>query len=104
MADVAGETARLMEVLRKQIDENLSSHKPNEPIMCKHDAFDISDFVHHCEFEKEIETKGLRVKKIFHNASAPVLYEEALRHELGSYITSTGALAVSSGQKTGNIC
>ena len=38
---------------------------------------------------------------MLHNAPTPVLYEEALRNEEGSYITSAGALAVSSGAKTG---
>ncbi|KAI3637593.1 hypothetical protein MIR68_004242 [Amoeboaphelidium protococcarum] len=40
-------------------------------------------------------------RPIIHNASAAVLYEEALKYEEGSAITSTGALATSSGQKTG---
>jgi phosphoenolpyruvate carboxykinase (ATP) len=36
-----------------------------------------------------------------HNASVPVLVEAALQRESGSYLTSTGALAVRSGAKTG---
>ena len=36
-----------------------------------------------------------------HNASAAILYEQALRNEKESYIVSSGALAVSSGHKTG---
>ena len=36
-----------------------------------------------------------------HNASVPVLVEAALQREKGSYLTSTGALAVRSGAKTG---
>jgi len=39
--------------------------------------------------------------EIVHNASAPVLVEAALQSETGSYLTSTGALAVRSGAKTG---
>ena len=38
---------------------------------------------------------------ILRNASPATLYEEALTHETGSVITSTGALAVLSGEKTG---
>ena len=38
---------------------------------------------------------------IQYNPSVPVLYEDALVHEHGSAITSTGALATSSGNKTG---
>ncbi len=99
---ILNDPAKLLELLRRQIDANLASHKPGEPLMCKEDAFDISDFTHHVEFEKEIEDRGLHVKKVLHNASVPVLYEEALKNEHGSYITSTGALAVSSGAKTGS--
>ncbi|KYR00779.1 phosphoenolpyruvate carboxykinase [Tieghemostelium lacteum] len=39
--------------------------------------------------------------KIFHNPSVAVLYEQALAHETGSAITSTGALVTRSGVKTG---
>ena len=39
--------------------------------------------------------------EIVHNASVPVLVEAALQRESGSYLTSTGALAVRSGAKTG---
>ena len=39
--------------------------------------------------------------EIVHNASVPVLVEAALQREKGSYLTSTGALAVRSGAKTG---
>ncbi|KAJ3101338.1 Protein kinase C-like 1 [Phlyctochytrium planicorne] len=40
-------------------------------------------------------------KEIIHNASIPVLYEEALEHEKGTFLTSTGALALDSGAKKG---
>ena len=39
--------------------------------------------------------------EIIHNASVPVLVEAALQSEKGSYLTSTGALSVYSGAKTG---
>ena len=39
--------------------------------------------------------------EIVHNASVPILVEAALQRESGSYLTSTGALAVRSGAKTG---
>jgi phosphoenolpyruvate carboxykinase (ATP) len=38
---------------------------------------------------------------IKHNPSVPVLYEEALTHEMGTVISSTGALCSYSGKKTG---
>ncbi|KAJ3101382.1 Protein kinase C-like 1 [Phlyctochytrium bullatum] len=40
-------------------------------------------------------------KPIIRNASVSVLYEEALSHEVGSAITSSGALALDSGSKKG---
>ncbi|KAJ3200191.1 hypothetical protein HDU83_004629 [Entophlyctis luteolus] len=40
-------------------------------------------------------------KPIIRNASVAVLYEEALAHEPGSAVTSTGALALNSGAKKG---
>eukprot|EP00842_Homolaphlyctis_polyrhiza_P001089 jgi/Hompol1/1981/HPOL_005810-RA len=40
-------------------------------------------------------------KPIIRNASAAVLYEEALIHEVGTAITSAGALATNSGEKKG---
>jgi len=47
------------------------------------------------------EDLGLDVKDIFYNSSPAILYEQALKHEEGSFITSTGALSVTSGAKTG---
>jgi phosphoenolpyruvate carboxykinase (ATP) len=38
---------------------------------------------------------------ILHNAPPALLYEEAMKHEEGTYIVSTGALATRSGAKTG---
>jgi phosphoenolpyruvate carboxykinase (ATP) len=38
---------------------------------------------------------------IYHNAPAAMLYEEAMHHEPGTYITAPGALATRSGQITG---
>ncbi|KAJ3105410.1 Protein kinase C-like 1 [Phlyctochytrium planicorne] len=40
-------------------------------------------------------------KRIIHNASVSVLYEEALAHEKGTAIMSSGALALDSGAKKG---
>ena len=44
---------------------------------------------------------GLDTSRVYRNASVAVLYEEALKHEEGSAITSSGALATTSGAKTG---
>ena len=40
-------------------------------------------------------------ESIFYNYSPALLYEHAMRYEPGSHIVSSGALAVSSGKKTG---
>jgi hypothetical protein len=39
--------------------------------------------------------------EVFHNSAVPILYEQALKHEKGSAITSSGALLCKSGEKTG---
>ncbi|BFZ57533.1 Protein kinase C-like 1 [Savitreella phatthalungensis] len=58
----------------------------------------------HTEIEEELHDKA-RIDydhvAIIHNPSVPSLYEDALVYESGSAITSTGALAASSGRKTG---
>lgn len=44
---------------------------------------------------------GINMKNIYRNASPAILYEDALRYEEGTFVTSTGALVTSSGAKTG---
>lgn len=44
---------------------------------------------------------GIDTPEVVRNATAPLLYESAIRHEKGSAITSTGALVALSGAKTG---
>jgi phosphoenolpyruvate carboxykinase (ATP) len=51
--------------------------------------------------ELDLAKQFPHVKTIFRNISPAKLYEEALRHEEGSAISSHGALIVSSGAKTG---
>jgi phosphoenolpyruvate carboxykinase (ATP) len=48
-----------------------------------------------------LEQHGIHVGQVLRNASPPVLYEMALRHERGTAITATGALVALSGAKTG---
>merc|ERR1719346_592173 len=50
---------------------------------------------------EQVEELSLDVEEVFYNASPGVLYEQALKHEKGSRIVSSGALAVKSGKKTG---
>ena len=51
--------------------------------------------------EFSLERYKITKPAVLRNASPAVLYEEALTHETGSAITSTGALVVRSGEKTG---
>merc|ERR1711963_47104 len=57
--------------------------------------------VHADHVMQETSDLGLDVDEIYYNSPAGVLYEQALLHEKGSAIVSTGALAVTSGTKTG---
>ncbi|EFC35800.1 predicted protein [Naegleria gruberi] len=50
---------------------------------------------------QELESYGITARRVYHNASVPVLYEQALKHERGTALTCTGALVAFSGQKTG---
>eukprot|EP00392_Amoebophrya_sp_AT5.2_P009164 g9192.t1 len=77
-----------LEALKKQIDANLAHYERTPGPLQIYSS------------KKCIKT-GLNVKEILHNAAPAKLYEEALRAEEGSYISSTGALVVSSGAKTG---
>ncbi|KAG2423215.1 hypothetical protein HXX76_015472 [Chlamydomonas incerta] len=55
-------------------------------------------FVLDSKYTKE---SGLQPRVVFRNLTTPQLYEMALAHEPGTHITSTGALATLSGEKTG---
>jgi len=66
-------------------------------------AFELSQEFSRTKFDilDQASDLGLEVKDIYYNASPAVLYEQALRHEEGSFITASGALSVTSGKKTG---
>lgn len=49
----------------------------------------------------DLSKHNINVKTVFRNVAPAKLYEEALKREEGSAISSTGALVVSSGEKTG---
>ncbi|CAL9757533.1 unnamed protein product [Musa acuminata subsp. burmannicoides] len=59
--------------------------------------------VHHHYFTPSISVSdsSLKFTHVLHNLSPAELYEQAIRYEKGSFITSTGALATLSGAKTG---
>lgn len=48
-----------------------------------------------------VNALDLDVEEIFYNSAPGILYQEAIENEKGSAIVSSGALAVSSGKKTG---
>merc|ERR1719382_1747964 len=50
---------------------------------------------------EQVNDLSLDVDEIYYNSPPGVLYEQALQHEAGSAIVSSGALAVKSGKKTG---
>ncbi|KAG7535613.1 Phosphoenolpyruvate carboxykinase ATP-utilizing [Arabidopsis thaliana x Arabidopsis arenosa] len=49
----------------------------------------------------DVSDSGLKFTHILHNLSPAELYEQAIKYEKGSFVTSTGALATLSGAKTG---
>jgi len=56
---------------------------------------------HGIDVMEQVNDMNLDVEEIFYNSPPGVLYEQALKNEPGSVIVSTGALAVTSGKKTG---
>merc|ERR1719218_578211 len=50
---------------------------------------------------EQVNDLSLDVEEVFYNSPTGVLYEQALKTEPGSAIVSSGALAVTSGKKTG---
>ncbi|KAL8438332.1 hypothetical protein Efla_007182 [Eimeria flavescens] len=97
----ASDPVNFLEMLRKQIDANLAHHKPCECPLTKKDILDLGQLQKEIEFQENIHGKGIQVNHLFHNTSPAILYEEALKHEAMTFISSTGALCVSSGLKTG---
>jgi len=94
---------QFLELLRAQIESNLMhASTDSKAKMAKQDDFMLSQFTTMKQFEAEIQREtGLTVKDLIYNASPSILYEAALRYEKGSFIAANGALAVSSGTKTG---
>jgi len=59
------------------------------------------DGAHGLDVMNQVNELALDVEEIYYNSPAGVLYQQALEHEPGSAIVSSGALAVKSGKKTG---
>lgn len=49
----------------------------------------------------DLSSYGICVENVFRNLAPALLYEDAIRNEAGSILTSVGALAALSGEKTG---
>lgn len=76
-----------------------SPYRPGSPAGRPHSSGSM-----HTKVEEELhEMAGIDYDKVTikHNPSVPVLYEEALTHEVGTVISSAGALCSYSGKKTG---
>merc|ERR1711988_1409389 len=56
---------------------------------------------HGLDVMNQVNELSLDVEEIYYNSPAGVLYQQALEHEPGSAIVSSGALAVKSGKKMG---
>lgn len=65
-----------------------SKSKEAQPFHCQASVLNASD-------------SALKFTHILHNLSPAELYEQAIKYEHGSFITSSGALATLSGAKTG---
>lgn len=81
--------------------ESISKHLSSSPV-------DEADHIaaYHKQLDADIdhvdlEDQGIQIQNIVRNPSVPALYEAALSREVGSAMTSTGALVARSGTKTG---
>eukprot|EP01084_Bolivina_argentea_P239469 402509_1 len=62
----------------------------------------MKDYPHGGGSARNVDDDGIFPdQEIWYNAPTAVLYELALKHERGSVMTNTGALACLSGKKTG---
>jgi len=89
-------TASLRDALVGSQAEHVSAQQ-------RQDAFEFSQEFSRKGFDimDQAHDLGLEVEEIYYNAAPAILYEQALKHEEGSFITSSGALSVTSGKKTG---
>merc|ERR1719203_511088 len=62
---------------------------------------DSAQGLHGLDVLDQVNELSLDVEEIYYNSPPGVLYQQALAHEKGSAIVSSGALAVKSGKKTG---
>jgi len=89
--------ATLMEQLKAQELKQWSAAEVKEALSMEIGSLNV----HADHVMKGMSEVGLDVEEIYYNSPPGVLYEQALLHEKGSAIVSSGALAVKSGKKTG---
>jgi len=88
--------ASLMHQLKQAELKNLSEAEIKSLL-----SMENSPYIHGMDVMSQLNETALDVEEIFYNSPAGVLYQQALEHEPGSAIVSSGALAVTSGKKTG---
>jgi phosphoenolpyruvate carboxykinase (ATP) len=71
----------------------LEKFSPTDIMLTEEQKEDLRDFL--------FRVAGIKTKTVLRNPSVAKLYEDALQFEEGSMLTSSGALACSSGEKTG---
>lgn len=102
--DKGGDQKNMVEevkLLLRELDEEYHLSDESADILNGIDLQQRPVFASERSFGKGMQQLGIGVKTIFRNSPVSVLYEQALRNEVGSAISSTGALMVSSGTKTG---
>ncbi|KAG6506526.1 hypothetical protein ZIOFF_031850 [Zingiber officinale] len=62
----------------------------------------VAEHHHYLTPTISVSDSALKFTHVLYNLSPPKLYEQAIKHEHGSFITSTGALATLSSTKTGH--
>lgn len=81
-----------------RFDESLNKHlRPDTPSI----SIPVRNVVEADAHEYHLDDLGFTSQRVLRNPSVAKLYEEALKNEKGSLISSSGALAVRSGAKTG---
>jgi phosphoenolpyruvate carboxykinase (ATP) len=84
--------------INEQLKSALSPSKPRRGHDFPHDWAVVHDEL---EDTLSLKDKGITIRETYRNPSVPFLYESGLKHEVGTNIMSSGALACRSGQRTG---
>jgi phosphoenolpyruvate carboxykinase (ATP) len=92
-------TAQLMEQLRNAELQGWTSEQVKAALSME--IFSPGLLEQTAKVMNQVNQLELDVGEIYYNSPPGVLYQQALAHEAGSAIVSSGALAVKSGKKTG---